>query len=133
MVTVLLRAQLLNQRLRLLQIARVKALSKPPVNRRQQFARLLHLALVTPEACEAHCGAQLEHLRVLASGEIDCVMKASLGSLSLLAMRGKPLPLHAAQLRLEPSFADFVSRLQRAIDEIQRLISLIGAFVRLRK
>ena len=43
-----LRRQLLQQRLRLLQIARVEAFSEPPVNRSQQFARLLHLALVAP-------------------------------------------------------------------------------------
>jgi hypothetical protein len=41
------------QRLRFLQIARVEPLSEPPVNRSQQFARLAHLALVAPEACEA--------------------------------------------------------------------------------
>ena len=52
-----LRRQLLQQRLRFFQIARVEPLRKPPVNRSQQFARLLHLALVTPEAREAHGGA----------------------------------------------------------------------------
>ena len=40
--------------------------SKPsvnhPQNRSQQFARLLHLALVAPEACEAHCGAEFPGL-----------------------------------------------------------------------
>jgi hypothetical protein len=70
----------------------------------------------------------------LASGEIDCVMEAGLGSFSLfLAMGDKPLPLHPAQFRLEPSFADFVSRLKRPIDEILRLISLTGALARLCK
>ena len=52
------RPQLLQQRLRLLQIARVEAFREPPVNRSKQFARLLHLALVAPEACEAHGGAE---------------------------------------------------------------------------
>jgi hypothetical protein len=51
------RRQLLQQRLRVLQIARVKALSEPPVHRSKQFASLLHTALVTPEAGEAHGGA----------------------------------------------------------------------------
>ena len=46
------------QRLRLLQIARVEAFGEPPVNRSQELARLLHLALVAPEACEAHGGAE---------------------------------------------------------------------------
>ena len=45
----LLRRQLLQQRLRLFQIARVEPLREPPVHRSQQFSRLLHLALVAPE------------------------------------------------------------------------------------
>ena len=39
--------QLFEQRLRLLQIERVKPFSEPAVNRSEQFARLLHLALGT--------------------------------------------------------------------------------------
>ena len=50
--------QRIEQRLRLLQIARVEPFRKPAVNRSKQFARLLRLALVTPEARKAHCGAQ---------------------------------------------------------------------------
>jgi hypothetical protein len=49
--------QLIEQRLRLFQIARIEALRKPAVNRSKQFASLLRLALVTPEAREAHCSA----------------------------------------------------------------------------
>jgi hypothetical protein len=51
-----LHRQLFQQRLRLFQIARIQPLGKPPVNWSQQFARLLHLALVAPEACEVDCG-----------------------------------------------------------------------------
>ena len=50
------------QRLRLLQIARVEAFREPAVNWSKQFARLPHLALVAPEAREAHCGAQFPGL-----------------------------------------------------------------------
>jgi hypothetical protein len=53
------------QRLRLLQIARVETFGKPAVNRSQQFARLLHLALVTSETREAHGGAEFKGLRLL--------------------------------------------------------------------
>ena len=49
-----LRRKFCEQRFRLLQIERLKTFSEPTVNRSQQFARLLHLALVAPEACEAH-------------------------------------------------------------------------------
>jgi hypothetical protein len=44
-----LRRQLLQQRLRLLQIARIEPLGEPPVNRSQQFTRFLHFAVVAPE------------------------------------------------------------------------------------
>src|SRR5262245_4531664 len=53
-----LRLQFLQQRLRFLQIARLEPFSEPPVNRSQQLARLLHLALRAPEASEAHGGAE---------------------------------------------------------------------------
>ena len=59
------RPQLLQQRLRLLQIARAKSLSEPPVHRSQQFASLLRPALVAPEACEAGGGAKFEQERTL--------------------------------------------------------------------
>ena len=55
-----LRRQLLQQRLRLLQIARVKPLGEPPVHRSKQFASLLRLPLVTPEARESGGGAKFE-------------------------------------------------------------------------
>ena len=41
--------ELLQQRLGLLQIERVEAFGEPAINRSQQFASLLHLALVAPE------------------------------------------------------------------------------------
>src|SRR5262249_49181104 len=59
------RPQFHQQRLRLLQIARVKAFSEPPVHRSQQVVRFAHLALVAPEACEAHGGAEFQQLRLL--------------------------------------------------------------------
>jgi hypothetical protein len=50
--------QLVTQGLRLFQIARIEPFSEPPVHWSQQFARLPHLALVAPEACEAHGSAE---------------------------------------------------------------------------
>jgi hypothetical protein len=49
-------SQLVQQRLRLLQIARVEPLSEPPINRSKQFERLLDVALVAPEPREARSG-----------------------------------------------------------------------------
>ena len=56
----LLRCQLIEQRFRLLQIARVEAFSEPGVHWRKQFARFLDLTLVAPEAREAHGGAEFK-------------------------------------------------------------------------
>jgi hypothetical protein len=64
-----LRRQLLQQRLRFLQIARVVALREPPINRSKHLARLPHLALGAPEACEAHCGAEFPGFRVLLTSD----------------------------------------------------------------
>jgi hypothetical protein len=49
--------QLVEERLRLFQIARVKPLSEPPVDGSKQFAGLLHLALIAPQLREARRGA----------------------------------------------------------------------------
>ena len=57
-----LRRQLLEQRLRLLQIVRVEPFGEPAVDRSEQFAGLLRLALVTPEARHAHRGAEFPGL-----------------------------------------------------------------------
>jgi hypothetical protein len=63
------RRQLLQQRLRFLQITRVEPFREPPLNRTKQFARLLRLALVTPEAGEAHCGAEFRGFGLLLAGD----------------------------------------------------------------
>ena len=64
--------QLIEQCLSLLQVARVEAFGKPAVDRSEQVASLLRLALVAPEAREAHGGAEFPGfgllLRFRASG-----------------------------------------------------------------
>ena len=51
--------QVIEQRLRLFQVERVEALSQLAVDRSKQFARLLNLTLVAPEAREVRCGSDL--------------------------------------------------------------------------
>src|SRR5467141_3485871 len=51
--------ELLEQRLRLLKVRRVETLGKPAVDRREEVAGFVALALVAPEADEAGGGAQL--------------------------------------------------------------------------
>ena len=53
-------SKLVEHRLSLLQIERVEAFGEPAVDRSEQFASLLRLALVAPEPRHAYCRAQLQ-------------------------------------------------------------------------
>src|SRR6185503_16738292 len=61
--------QLAEQRLRLLQVARVKPLSAPAVNRSKELATLLPLALMVPEPRHAHCRWEFPELSLLLTGD----------------------------------------------------------------
>ena len=50
--------ELLQQRFRVLEVGRVKALREPAVDRRQQLAGSVRLALPLPQPGQAHGGAQ---------------------------------------------------------------------------
>jgi hypothetical protein len=55
-----LRCECVKQSLRLLQIERIEPLGEPAVDRSEQFACLITLALVAPETGEAGGGAEFE-------------------------------------------------------------------------
>src|SRR5262249_15562123 len=97
--------QLLQQRLRLLQIERTKPLRKPPVNRRQQFTRLLRLALVAPEPGEAHGGAEFPGFGLLLTGDCEGALEVSL-SFGCIRIRREQCDFAAASvdLSLPPRF-----------------------------
>ena len=100
-----LRRQLPQQRLRLLQIARVVALCKPPVNRSKQFGRLLRLALVTPEACEADGGAEFPGFGLLLAGNRKRPLEIGFGFRSVRLRRLKRnVARNAMNVCLAPSF-----------------------------
>jgi len=61
--------QLTEQRLRLLQIERVKPFRKPAIDRSEQFARLLRLTLVAPET---------GILRAMGQSDFGCVHAVNL-------------------------------------------------------
>ena len=67
--------QLFEQRLGLLEIGGVKALGKPPVDGCQELVGLNALALLLPQATEAHGGPQLQGLGVLVAGHVEGVLK----------------------------------------------------------
>ena len=63
--------QFIEQVLCFFQIARVEPLCEPTVNWSQQFARFAHLAVVAPEACEAHGGAEFKGSGLLLAGDSE--------------------------------------------------------------
>src|SRR5712691_933435 len=67
--------QLFEQRRRLLQIRRVKALGKPLVHRRQQVVGVLALVLGLPQARQAGGGAQLPGLGLLVTGHVEGLLE----------------------------------------------------------
>ena len=95
--------QLIEQRLRLLQIARIEALRKSAVNRSEQFACLLLFTLVAPETCEAHCGAEFPGLSLLLAGDCERASEFDL-SLALTLHREERIADNTVELGFEHTF-----------------------------
>jgi len=74
-----LRAQLLQQRLRVLEVRRVEAFGEPGVDGLEQIAGVGALALALPEVGEGGGGAQLEGLRLLAPRDFEGPVEEALG------------------------------------------------------
>jgi hypothetical protein len=117
--------QLIEQSLRLLQIARVEAFGEPPVNRSKQFARLLHLALVAPEPRHAHCGAQLPALGLLLTGDRKRLLITQLGRCYIARTTQK--------FTLQPLYLGFENAFIGSVNELSGLAQSIEAFCWLAK
>ena len=117
--------QFLQQRLRLLQIERVEAFREPAVDRSEQFARLLPLALVAPEPRHAHRRAQLPGFCLLLTRDSKCAIKILFCFFRI--RRGRlecDFPGNAMHLGLAPFFLRpfyFVYRVVNATPSIVRL------------
>src|SRR4029079_15017317 len=127
-----LRRQLLQQGLRLLQIARIEPFREPPVNRSKQFVRLLPLTLVAPEAREAQGGAQLKRFRFLVPATIQRPLKPHF-AISFFLTHAQQLAAQAAQLGLPPSFAAGLNEGQCSRSCIQRALFIARRPERLRQ
>src|SRR5262249_9428376 len=70
------RSQLIEQPLRLLQVARAETFGEPAVDRSEELASLLPLAVIAPEPRPTHCGAQLVNLctSLLGLGEREVIV-----------------------------------------------------------
>jgi hypothetical protein len=89
------RRQLLQQRLRLLQIARVEAFGKPAVDRSEQFA----IAVFCPgraRAAHAHCGAEFPGFGLLLTSDLKGALEICFGSSDVaLALGSTRFIMHA--------------------------------------
>jgi hypothetical protein len=77
-----------------LQIGCVEALGEPAVERRQQFVGLGPLALLLPQAAQAHGSPQLQRFGLLETGDIQGALEPGfhrfLGCLRLLQEQNTP-------------------------------------------
>src|SRR6266446_406580 len=60
----------------LLEVSGVKPLGEPAVDRCEQVVGFGALALLLPEARQAHSGAQLQRFRLLAAGNVQGLLEA---------------------------------------------------------
>ena len=79
--------QLIEQRLRFLQIECIEALGEPAVDRSEEIAGLIPLALIAPEPREAHCGA-------CTSKSLEARQKASCRISGCLQVSGSIVPCY---------------------------------------
>src|SRR5262245_14796251 len=64
------------RRLGLLQVCRIKPLGEPAIDRRQQLVGFRTPVLLLPQARQAHSGAQLQGLGLLAAGDVQGALEA---------------------------------------------------------
>ena len=101
-----LRAELLQQRLRLFQIKRVKPFREPAINRSKQFARFAYLALVSPETDKAYGGAEFPRLRILLASYCERALEICLCLRDILPGRHQcDIAVYTMDFSLAPSFA----------------------------
>ena len=107
-MTVILSAQLLQQRLCLLQIGSIKPFGEPAIDRGKQLAGLGAFALLLPQATEAHSGPQLQRFRLLAAGDVQGALEAFFRSqcrtLHPAFRMQKQDTLQATDFRFPPAF-----------------------------
>ena len=70
--------QCVEQRLRVLEVSRVKALGEPAVGLHRQPSSFVALALALPQPTQAHRRPQLQGLGLLAAGKSEGLMKTGL-------------------------------------------------------
>jgi hypothetical protein len=95
--------QLLQQRLRLLQIKRVEPFREPSVDRSEQFTSFLRLPLVSPETRKAYCGAEFPGLGLLLASYCARTTKTCFG-IGCSAQGERDFTGHAFDFGFAPPF-----------------------------
>src|SRR5271155_4477312 len=117
--------QLIQQRLRLLQIERVEAFGEPAVDRSEQFTSLLPFPLITPQPRRARRRAQFPGLRLLLPRDRKRALEIDLRFRCIrLARRHGDLAGDAVGLGLEPSFLACFDRGHCFVDAAPSIVKL---------
>src|SRR5262245_50248595 len=96
-----LHTQLVEQRFGILQVSRLEALGKPPVDGLQQVMCLPALALFCQQAGEADCGAEFQQFGALALRDVNGPPETGFGSGAVCAVAcEKQLALAPLQFRI---------------------------------
>ena len=103
--------ELVQQRLRVLQVRRVEAFGEPVVDGCEQRAGLVLFPLLLPEVGEVRGGAELEGLRLLRAGDVDGLAEQRLGL--RLGVVGQP----QEALALQPEQLGVVEGLRRSLGD----------------
>src|SRR5262245_42305543 len=106
--------QLVEQRLRLLQIGGIEALGEPAVDRCEEVAGFGATALIAPKPGEAHDGAQLPEFGLLLSGDAEGFAIQFLGGLWL--------PLPQQQLAFVPVQLSRQQALPCPFNDLRRIV-----------
>src|SRR4029077_3482701 len=98
-------SELVQQRLRLFQIARVESFGEPTIDRSEKLASFVPLTLVVPEPRHAHGGAEFPRFRLLSARYSECTLEICFRfrSIGLLRLE-RDCARDPVGLGLEPSF-----------------------------
>src|SRR5262245_17775746 len=122
-------AQLVEQRLGVLQVARVEAFGEPAVDRGEEIARFGALALIAPEAREARRSAQLERAGALLAGDGEGAVVAGGGLVGGAVGREEQVAVETVEFGVPEELAGLRSDGEGRRDRAMGLGELAGSLL----